>query len=93
MISLKRAFKMILRWLQFCEIMMQRIDADPNYLFSIIYSDEATFQLNGHVNRHNCRFWSDENPRWMSEARAQYPRKLNVCAGVLNNTSNLNAAK
>lgn len=44
------------RRLEFSEIMMERIDTDPNFIFNIAYSDEATFQLNGNVNRHNCRF-------------------------------------
>lgn len=37
--------------LEFCDLMMERIDADPNFLFNIIFSDEATFELNGQVNR------------------------------------------
>jgi hypothetical protein len=28
----------------------------------IVWSDEATFKLNGAVNRHNCTYWSSENP-------------------------------
>lgn len=51
------------RRLEFSEIMMTRIDANPNFLYEIIFSDEATFALNGNVNRHNCRFWSNSNPR------------------------------
>lgn len=49
------------RRLEFCEIMMERIDADPNFVFNIAYSNEATFQMNIIINRHNCRFWSDIN--------------------------------
>ncbi|XP_032670957.1 uncharacterized protein LOC116844012 isoform X1 [Odontomachus brunneus] len=74
------------RRLQFCELMMAQIDADGNLLNRILFSDEATFELNGNVNRHNFRFWSDNNPRWMSDTRnTQYPEKLNVWAGIINN--------
>jgi len=48
-----------------------------------VFSDEATFQINGNVNRHNCRFWSDANLHWIDETRTQYPQKLNVWAGIL----------
>ena len=30
---------------------------------TIIFSDEAHFQLGGYVNTQNCRFWGTENPR------------------------------
>jgi hypothetical protein len=28
-----------------------------------VWSDEAQFKLNGTVNRHNCVYWSSENPQ------------------------------
>ncbi|EFN86394.1 hypothetical protein EAI_12102, partial [Harpegnathos saltator] len=67
------------RRIEFCEL-MERIDEDPNYLSNIVFSDEATSQLNGYVNRHNCRFWSNTNPNWIQEAHPHYPQKLNVWA-------------
>lgn len=89
------------RRLQFCEDMMPRIENDPNLPFNIVFSDEATFQLSGNCNRHNCRYWSDSNPFWMRESKTQYPQKINVWAGILNNRligpffieGNLNAVK
>lgn len=74
------------RRVEFCETMMTRIDANPNFLYNTVFSDEATFQLNGEVNRHNCRYWSDANPFWMLESHTQYPQKINVWAGILNDT-------
>lgn len=89
------------RRIKFCDNMMTRIDNDPNFLNCIVFSDEATFELNGRINRHNCRYWSDSNPHWAVEAHTQYPQKLNVWAGILNSTiigpffidGNLNASK
>jgi len=30
--------------------------------------DEATFEVNGNVNKHNCTLWSDENSHWILQA-------------------------
>jgi len=78
----------------------EKTDDDPNFLFDIVFSDEAIFELNGSVNRYNCRFWSN-NPHWILEVHTLYLQKLNVWAGMLNNIlngpffidGNLNAAK
>lgn len=61
---------------EFCEIMMDKCNADPYFAYNILFSDEATFMLNGTVNRHNCRYWSAINPRWMVELHTQRPQKL-----------------
>jgi len=74
------------RRIEFSEIMMDRIMENPSFLYSIVFSDEATFMLNGEVNRHNFRYWSAENPHWLREHKTQYPEKLNVWAGILNDT-------
>lgn len=73
------------RRLQFCEEMMRRCDQNNAFPHNILFSDEATFCLNGVVNRHNYRFWSQENPHWIHEAHTQYPQKVNVWAGIINN--------
>lgn len=33
----------------------------------ILWSDESRFLNNGVVNRHNCYYWSQENPHWLRE--------------------------
>lgn len=71
------------RRLQFCEALMLRCDQNPNLLSNIIFSDEATFCLDGSVNRHNCRYWSQENPHWTQERHSQHRGKLNVWAGII----------
>ncbi|EFN82459.1 hypothetical protein EAI_16788, partial [Harpegnathos saltator] len=50
------------RRVHFCETMIAQIDAEPDFLSNIVFSDEATFQLNGVVNRLNCRLWLYMNP-------------------------------
>lgn len=71
---------------EFCDMMMTRIDQQPDFLFHIVFSDEATFTVNGEVNRQNCRSWTDDNPHWALDAHTQNPQKLNVWAGIYNNT-------
>lgn len=44
------------RRLEFCEEMMRRCDENRQFSFWTCFSDEATFQLSGEVNRHNMRY-------------------------------------
>lgn len=71
------------RRLQYCETMMEKCLQDGNFPKRIVFSDEASFLLNGSVNRHNFRYWAQENPRWMTEAHTQHPEKVNVWAGLI----------
>lgn len=73
------------RRIEFCEIMQNVCNHNPRFLRNILFSDEATFCLNGSVNRQNCRYWSRENPHWMMEKHTQYPQKVNVWAGIIGN--------
>lgn len=73
------------RRLDFCERFMAFIDGGQIPLEWVLFSDEATFTLHGHVNRHNCRYWADENPHWMRESHTQRPQKTNVWAGIIGN--------
>jgi hypothetical protein len=47
---------------QFCEIWLEKFKNDPNLIDHIFWSDEARFDRNAVVNRHNCTYWSSENP-------------------------------
>jgi len=69
--------------LQFCEQMMEAIANNEDFANHIVFSDEATFYLNGCVNRHNSRYWSDSNPHWMDAVHTQYPQKVNVWCGIV----------
>ncbi|KAJ8961926.1 hypothetical protein NQ318_021545 [Aromia moschata] len=66
---------------EFCEYMMDHNNQNNGFIANILFSDEATFFLNGHVNRQNTRYWSQENPHWMQEYHTQHPQKLimNLC--------------
>lgn len=68
--------------LDFCEEMEKITRDDPNFLKIVCFTDESTFHLNGYVNRHNCRYWCQQNPNEYRQAHTQYPQKLNVWAGI-----------
>lgn len=67
---------------EFCELMANRIIQEPVYSRKVCFSDEATFMLNGNVNRHNGHYWSQKNPHLLIENHTQNPIKLNVWAGI-----------
>jgi ribosomal protein S13 len=73
------------RRLQFCENVTELLIHNPHYSYNICFSDECSFYVNGHVNKHNCRYWSDTKPNWYREEHTQTPQKLNVWAGILGN--------
>lgn len=58
--------------LNFANEMLQRFPTFEN----IMFSDEANFHLNGHVNRHNCRYWANENPRQKHERPLHSPKVI-----------------
>ena len=71
------------RRLQLCETFLSYAEEDPNILDNIIWSDEASFKLNGKVNRHNCVYWSDSNPHVTMQHELNLAG-LTVWAGISN---------
>ncbi|MCP4489021.1 MAG: transposase, partial [Gammaproteobacteria bacterium] len=69
------------RRIEFCEWFIQQAEADTNFVDRVIWTDEATFKLNGHINRHNCVYWSDENPHEVLEKDLNSPGVM-VWAGT-----------
>lgn len=62
------------RRIQFCELMLNEFrDGDQRLFHKIVWSDEATFKLSGHVNRHNCTYWYTENRRIVLEKQLNQP--------------------
>jgi len=56
---------------------------NPNFLNNILWTDEATFNSDGGVNRNNMHYWSETNPRWMREIQHQGRWSINVWCGVI----------
>lgn len=68
---------------RFCQIMQEKITETPDFLSSVLFSDEAGFKSNGLVNRHNMHYYATENPHWMREVDNQHVWSLNVWGGIL----------
>ena len=69
------------RRVQFCETFLDFYDGDFAFVDRILWSDEATFKLNGHLNRHNCIYWATENPQVILENEVNLPG-LTVWCGI-----------
>lgn len=68
----------------FCQSMLERHRADPEFLRKILWTDESTFKKDGYMNLHNLHEWHVENPHLMREDRSQYRFKINMWTGILN---------
>lgn len=73
------------RRLQFCKEMSKCLANNPNLFYNIYFFDKCFFSLNGMVNRHNWRYWSDSNPTLFREMRIQFSKKLNIWVEILGN--------
>lgn len=66
---------------QFCELLLNQLDETPELLDHIIWSDESTFKLSGHLNRHNCVYYDTSNPHVAIEKHLNQPG-VSVWAGL-----------
>lgn len=64
------------RRMEFCEWLLDSTNQDPTLLDRILWTDEAIFQLNDRINRHNCVYWSDTNPHLVIEQELHAPRVI-----------------
>ena len=72
------------RRMDFLAIFSNLLEQDQNVLSKILWSDECRFNNNGVVNRHNCHYWSQNNPHWIIEKENQRLFGINVWCGILN---------
>lgn len=50
------------RRVEYCETFLSLLQNEPDLIYRVMWSDEAIFKLNGHINRHNSTYWATENP-------------------------------
>jgi hypothetical protein len=55
------------RCYDFASLMLNTIHYDETFLLQISFTDEATFHMNGCVNRHNCQIWGLEQQNEICE--------------------------
>ena len=71
------------RRLQFCESMIDRLNADPAFSIKITFSDECHFHLNRSVNKHNLHYWDTNNPDIHHAMKSGVTRSVTVWACLL----------
>lgn len=69
---------------RFCRIMIRKIQQDPNFFDSVLWSDESACRRDGYLNLHNVHSWQIENPHECREDRSQVQFKINLWAGIFN---------
>jgi len=65
---------------RFCKWLLKKLKVRPRFGEVLYMSDEANFDLQGHVNKQNCRIWAEENPHAAVEREQQVPHVTVWCA-------------
>ena len=65
---------------RFAKWACDRLIEDANFGKTIIFSDEAHFDLGGCVNKQNCRIWDTENSHAYIE-KPTHPKRVTVWCG------------
>jgi hypothetical protein len=60
---------------------LRLIEGDFTFLNRLMFSDEAHFMLNGHVNHQNFRYWDEHNPHCYEEDDL-HPQRTTVWAAI-----------
>jgi len=55
---------------KFCEIMLEKIKIDPEFINNIWFTDESHFHLTGFVNKQTMRIWGTERPDEVIQKKA-----------------------
>lgn len=66
--------------LQFAETFLNMCEHDLSVIDNLYMSDEAHFHLSGYVNKQNCRFWAEDNPRQLHETPLHSQKVTVWCA-------------
>ncbi|GFW83395.1 DUF4817 domain-containing protein [Trichonephila clavipes] len=69
--------------MDFARWFLHESNADRNFAASVLFTDEATFSLEGVMNFHNLHTWADENPHAIRPHGAQRKCSINVWAGIV----------
>ena len=59
--------------MEFAKCFLENVSEDPTYVHKVWWSDEAILKLNGHINHHNCVYWSTDNPNIIIEKELNLP--------------------
>jgi len=71
------------RRVRFCNWARGQIQRNPAFVENLLFSNKATFNNRGQVNRHNCHYYSDVNPHWQRNQEFQRQESINVWVGIV----------
>ena len=71
--------------IDFCSWAIEKVHQNPDFFRNVLFTDESSFRSDGIINRHNIRFYSQENPYWTGEIIKQGRFSVNVWGGIINN--------
>lgn len=69
--------------IQFCRSILRLNQEDPNFLRSVLWTDESLFTREGCFNQHNTHYYAMENPRQTRNRGFQYRWKINMWGGII----------
>lgn len=70
--------------IEFCRWALRMTENNPDFFRYVMFSDEATFNSQGQLNRHNCHYWSEVNPHWHRTVDHQHRWSIMVWCGIIN---------
>lgn len=68
---------------EFCNRFLEMVNNGEIAPNRILWTDESLFSVNGLINKQNYRYWSQDNPHWMSGRREQTAAKIMVWTGII----------
>jgi hypothetical protein len=71
--------------LRFARWLLRKCANRPEFLSTILFTDEAVFNQDGIYNTRNSHIWADVNPRAKFPRKPQHRYSVNVWAGIVGN--------
>lgn len=74
------------RRFEYCTWFINMCEADPQFKFKVLWTDETRFTNCGMFNRHNEHLWMQEHPHRVEQRRPQIKFGFNVWCGIIGST-------
>ena len=71
------------RCVRFCQWCLEQCIQHPQFLWKLLFTDEAKFTQDRIFNFHNMHIWAHANPHAIRKARPQTTFSINVWAGIV----------
>jgi hypothetical protein len=71
------------RCVRFCQWCLEQCVRHLQFLWKLLFTDEAMFTRDGICNFHNVHIWAHANPHTIGEPRHQTTFSINVWAGII----------